>query len=377
MQFIDTVVLDGVRKTRDGYLVASAKTARTGIQIYSGRDIDPDNKHGLRDRAEVRVYRSPDEVFHKDAMASMAHRPVTVDHPAEMVDATNWRKHSVGITGDEVARDGDFVRVPLTLMDQQAIDAYEAGKRELSWGYTCDIDFTDGVTPEGEAFDAAQRTIRANHLATCRNARGGPDLRLGDQTPKETPMATKTITFDGVPIEVTDAGEAAIVKLQGQLATLATAKDEADKSVAELTTAGATKDAEITTLKKAVEDAKVTPAQMRDAAKAYARTLTDAKLLAPAVTLGDELDEAAIKRAVVSSKLGDAAKGWTDAQVDVSFNTLAAGLTDEQRQASPDPLRDAIAQGGGNLQDGDKAVNDARAAMLADLHAGKAGAAAA
>lgn len=31
MQFTDAVVLDGSRRTRDGYLVADAKVSRTGM----------------------------------------------------------------------------------------------------------------------------------------------------------------------------------------------------------------------------------------------------------------------------------------------------------------------------------------------------------
>src|SRR5690606_31354603 len=113
MQLFDTVTLDGLRRTQDGYLVADAKVARTGIQIYTGREVDPENKHGLRDKATVRVYRPEEEVFAQDAMHSFAYRPVTDDHPTEMVTADNWKALAVGQTGGEVARDGEFVRVPL------------------------------------------------------------------------------------------------------------------------------------------------------------------------------------------------------------------------------------------------------------------------
>ena len=53
----DSVTVSGVRRTEDGYLVAEARVARTGIQDYLGTEIDPDNEHGLRDKPIVRVYR--------------------------------------------------------------------------------------------------------------------------------------------------------------------------------------------------------------------------------------------------------------------------------------------------------------------------------
>ena len=138
MQFTDSVSIGAPRITRDGYMVVDAAIARTGIQLYRGDEM------GRPDLDVVRVYRAPEEVFSHDAMGSFAHRPVTDDHPAELVSAGNWKRHTVGMTGDSVARDGDHIRVPFTLMDKAAIDTVQAGKRELSCGYTCTIDWRPG-----------------------------------------------------------------------------------------------------------------------------------------------------------------------------------------------------------------------------------------
>src|SRR5690606_18814074 len=133
-----------------------ARVARTGIQLYTGAEIDPGNEHGLRDRAAVRVYRPADEVFSREAITSYAHRPITNDHPSGAVDATNWRQLAVGMTGGEVVRDGEFVRVPLVLMDAAAIDAVKNGKNQLSMGYSVQLSFDSGTTPEGEQYDVKQ-----------------------------------------------------------------------------------------------------------------------------------------------------------------------------------------------------------------------------
>ena len=220
----DAAVLDGVRKTRDGYLVATAKTARTGIQTYAAVEL------GLTDRKPdemIRVYRPESEVFDTAAMASMGHRPIVVDHPETSVTAKNWKRLSGGMTGGSIARDGDFVTIDLVLMDQQAIDAWQAGKRELSWGYTSDVQLGDGVSPKGEAYDAVMSNIRCNHLALCREARGGPELRLGDQVEQDRLASL----MDGAEL-------GALV--QERIETLASAKmllprlDATGKSVAEI-----------------------------------------------------------------------------------------------------------------------------------------------
>ena len=175
-QLHDAFVIDGVRKTEDGYLAAFAKVARTGIQIYRGSEL------GRPDLDKVRVYRPPEEVFHADALKSFAHRPVTMRHPPVPVTAKNWKKFAGGQTGDEVVRDGEFVRVPLVMMDSAMIDAYERdGIKELSMGYSTDIQWRTGVTDAGEEYDAVQTDIRANHLALVPVARGGDQLRLGDE----------------------------------------------------------------------------------------------------------------------------------------------------------------------------------------------------
>ncbi|HCF0513999.1 TPA: DUF2213 domain-containing protein, partial [Pseudomonas aeruginosa] len=169
----DSVSVSGVRRTADGYLVADARVARTGIQEYLGSEV------GKPDIPIVRVYRPPESVFAEDAMRSYAYRPMTNGHHGE-VTAENWKKLAIGQTGSEVLRDGDFVRVPLVLMDADAIRDYEAGKRELSMGLEAEVIFEDGVTPTGETYDARLGPMRMNHLALVDHARGGEQLRIGD-----------------------------------------------------------------------------------------------------------------------------------------------------------------------------------------------------
>ena len=170
----DRVTVGKWRRTTDGFLVTNARVARSGIQVYAGAEV------GRPEMDEVRVYRPELEVFSGPTLRSFAHRPVTNNHPDVPVTSDNWRKYAVGQTGDEVMRDGQFVRVPMVLMDAEVIRAVEDGKRELSQGYTCDLKWGPGTTDDGQPYDAVQTQIRGNHTAIVKAARGGSSLRLGD-----------------------------------------------------------------------------------------------------------------------------------------------------------------------------------------------------
>lgn len=356
MEMRDRAAIDGTSITRDGYLVASVKAARTGIQQYLGSEV------GRPDLATVKVYRPVEQVFQKDTLASFTSIPVTVNHPPVMVDASNWRDFAVGNTDSEVARDGETMRIPLIVKDASAIMKIQDGQRELSCGYTCDLDWTAGKTADGLSYDAIQTNIRGNHLAIVDRARGGPELKIGDHEMPEVKLTT--IVRDGVPVDVNDAAKIVIDGLDAKLRVANESVATRDTSIAALTTDKATLTAEVATLKKAVTDAALTPAKLRDAAAAYAKTVALAKALAPTIVIGDAMGEPEIKKAVVSAKLGDVAKDWNDAQVATSFATLASGVS------VADTGLHTLAGDVSNIQTaplGDKGVNDARAEMIKNL----------
>lgn len=380
MQFTDAVTVAGTRRRDDGSLLADARIARTGVQAYLGSEV------GKPDMAMVRVYRPGAEVFSDDTLKSAAHRPVTNEHPAELVTADNWKQNAVGQTGDEITGEGIFIRVPLMVSDGATIADIENGKRELSAGYTCDLDFTAGMTPAGEAYDAIQKNIRINHVAIVQRGRAGSQVRIGDGAiswgaspviaDKETSMTTtlKTVTVDGIPVEVTDQGATVIATLQKRLEDATAASTKVLANHAEALKAKdaelAKKDAEIDGLKAKIVDA----AALDKLVASRAALVTVAKAIAKDVKT-DGLTDAAIRRAVVTAKLGDAAvKDKPDAYVDARFEILA----EDAAKASPDAFRDALANGGGvNVTDADlKPVQDAYAKMVEDMKSGTVKAAA-
>lgn len=351
MMLNDAVDVSKPRLTRDGYLAAEAHVARTGIQVYLagelGMDGDPNR--------QIRVYRPPEEVFAADAMASYAFRPVTVDHPPQMVDAKNWKEFARGQTGSDVLRDGEFVRVPLVLMDETAIKDWEAGKRELSMGYEMDLEVKDGTTPEGEQYDAVQRNLRMNHLALVARARGGSQLKLGDNTlPTEEPAMPEvkltTVTVDGLSVETTDAGAQAISKLSKDLTK---ANDDLDKAKSTHQTEIAAKDAELA--KRDAEIDKLKGSQISDAdldrmVKERGDLIATAKSIADKDYTGQSAED--IRKTAVTAVLGaDAVDGKSAEYIEARFDILA-------EDASQDPVRRAIKGGTQHQSKGADAAYD-------------------
>lgn len=356
--FFDRATIKGeARITRDGYLVAEALVARANnVQTYTAGEL------GLSDRAAsdvIRVFRSEAEVFATDAVQSAAHRPITVDHPASNVTAENWRRLGVGDIGGEVMRDGEFIRVPIKIMDAQAVEAARTTHQEFSLGYSADLDMTPGKFGDQE-FDASMKNIRVNHLALCGTARGGPELRIVDErTPLRDQEKTMKIKIGDAEVDLSD-GAAVALAVGGLNAKLTDAETAVGKLTADLATANTTvqtRDGEIVAINSKLKDAEVTPAKLQEMAAARAKVVDAAKKIAPAITIGDADTDAQIRRAAVAAKLGDAAKDMTDAAIDGAFVALVP-VGDSQTN---DPLRHLSAT------DADKSVTDARAAMVADM----------
>ncbi|WFU07654.1 DUF2213 domain-containing protein [Rhizobium sp. CB3090] len=361
MNFTDIVTVAGTRRTGDGYLVADARIARTGIQNYLGAEV------GRPEMRTVRVYRPGAEVFSEDTLKSAAHRPVTNEHPPEMVTSANWKTYSVGQTGDEIAGEGIFIRVPLMVSDEAAIQDIESGKQELSAGYVCDLDFTAGVTPAGEAYDAVQKNIRINHIAIVRRGRAGSKVRIGDVAApwgcaplaaprpnsdhhlnKEGMMSTKTITVDGVRIEVNDQAAELIATLQQRLGDADIAYQKAI----------AVRDAELDVVKAGL----LSDAEIERRAEARADLIGLAKAIVGNVKTAG-LTDTAIRKAVVLAKVGESAvEGRSDAYIDARFDMLAEAIRE-----TTDLFAAAVKDGITTEQASMSAAFTAYAAMVRDL----------
>ncbi len=375
MQFTDAVTVSGTRRTADGYLIAEAKSVRTGIQLYSGDEV------GKPEMQVVRVYRPADQVFADASLQSFTHAPITMGHPSEPVTSSNWKDLAVGEVSTAAKKDGEWVWLPLILKDGAAISGVEQDKRELSAGYTCELVWGDGVTPDGQEFNATQTNIKINHLAIVDRARAGSQARIGDgaswgaspftsdhNPKKETIMTLKTVTVDGIPVEVTDQGAVVIATLQKRLddanAKMSTADAAHLAAIAAKDAELAKKDAELDATKGKV----LSDADLDKRVQDRADLIAVAKAIAKDVKT-EGLSDAAIRKAVVVAKIGDAAiAGKSEAYIDARFDHLV----EDAAKGAPDPFAAVVKDGLNSNNDADKVVTDAYSQMVKDLKSGTA-----
>ncbi|WP_442596319.1 DUF2213 domain-containing protein [Parapusillimonas sp. JC17] len=367
IKITDSVALGDSTITDAGYLEAAARTARTGVQQYLGAEL------GRPDLGVVNVYRDEAEVFAKRSLDTFSKLPITNDHPATEVNASNWRDLAVGTTGDEVLRDGEYLKIGLKITDADAVQAVRDGKRELSVGYAAEIVWQDGVATDGTPYQAVQRNIVANHIAIVARGRAGHQARIGDSwgaapvqdfqpgpAPKPAEGGHMTDQLKTVVL-----GDKAVQVAVTDVAAIEQFKTDAAKALADANTAHAAaiaaKDEQIGKLKADLQTA-------QDAAKIDVdKLVADRAALVEAVKAIDaKIDvagksDADLRKAAVSAKLGDEmVKDASEAEITGMFKAIA-------KDAKPaNPVADAISRG---IQSTDtNVVNDAQAGYVARLN---------
>lgn len=107
--------------TDQGFMKVDAFVTRAGVFDYPG------SNGGVS-----RELRTPEEVFNSDSLSTLKNIPITflnpegkLKHPSEKVDSQNFKKYTVGVTGEDVKRvdqDGvSFVSVNMTIMDEDVV----------------------------------------------------------------------------------------------------------------------------------------------------------------------------------------------------------------------------------------------------------------
>ncbi len=163
--------------TPEGFLFCEGvRIARTGPMIYRADEV-PDIAPG--GPGMITVERDADVLFDESAMASFNGKPVTNDHPPSFVLPGTWKAYSVGTVLNPRRGEGveaDYLIADLLITDQQAIDDVQAGKREVSCGYSAD---REQVKPGL----GRQTKIVGNHVALVQRGRAGPACAIQDSDP--------------------------------------------------------------------------------------------------------------------------------------------------------------------------------------------------
>lgn len=302
VQRFDIHRMDQIKRTPEGFLQTSVRATRTGVFVYKGADGKP-----------FRELRLPEEVFKTDSMNSLKMKPVTNDHPFELVNVDNIKEHQVGYTGDNVSQNDSFLDIGnVVINDKVTIEDVEKGKQEVSCGYSLDLEFMPGFWDgsainqdgRGEPFDAIQRNIIYNHVAVVDRGRAGSSVRLRLDSEhnlvKEEEAEMPKIKIDGKDFEcsqeLADAFDAQVKKVSKDRADSDAAVKEAMKQSKEARDTTEAKDSEIETLKGklAAMDAELKDA--KDPEKESARVRERMNLVSTATAVLDAKDEKEIKR---------------------------------------------------------------------------------
>ena len=163
---IDRIKLGKVTKTAEGYLKGNAIVTRTGVFKY--QNLDGTTRYELR---------HPEDVLIPESLETLKSLPITHDHPTSLVTAENASHLSVGMTGETIKVEDEYVGVSLNITHKDAIAAINNGKQELSAGYRVDL-IPEVGQYNGEHYTHRQTNINYNHLAIVDKARAGAMARL-------------------------------------------------------------------------------------------------------------------------------------------------------------------------------------------------------
>ena len=327
--------------TAEGFLRGRAIVTSIGVFTYARKD-----------GTVQRELRLPEEVFSPRTLDSMKLKPVTLNHPAELVTQDNAKELQVGSLGDnpswtkewehrnwEEVTDGINCAIDMIITRKDAVNAVLNGKQALSMGYTCDLEAAEpGATWCGVEYDFIQRNIRYNHCAIVDSARAGDNAKielrvdsedavLEDMVTKSdggTKMELKKINLDGIDyqaeesvIKALNAANARADKAEKERDDACGEKKTMDKKVADMekkvtefekriSELEAERDSakeKADSLEKELEEAKTDsadPKRLDEAVKAKMELLHNAERAN--VEVKEDMNDVDIKKAIVASQ---------------------------------------------------------------------------
>jgi len=312
--------------TAEGFLKVPARISRAGIQEYRAGEM------GVTDRNPddiVKIFRPENEVFSNSSMTSFSSKPVTDNHPPELITSKNSKLYSVGMSDAAVVRDGDYVKTTLNIIDKDAITSIESGKVEISNGYTTDIDWTPGTTAEGVQYDGIQKNIKGNHIAIVSSGRAGSSCRLADNSLKKTGGTMIKIMIDEVDFEMSEQLAQAVAKLQSKLSDAKLKLSDAELKLK--------KDTDLFNAKLDDVNSKIlTNDAIHQLVVSRAKLINDVKKVNPDVIIDNKNDIELIKEVVAlkcpSVVIDSVSDDYVKARFDMLVETIDSKESNSQQQ---------------------------------------------
>lgn len=162
--------------TPEGFLIChNVPIARTGWYEYLGKELGIENKSD----EIIHVYRSTEEVFNKRAIASFEGKPITDEHPPDLLTSENAQRYAKGTMQNirQSKEEVDLLLADLVIYDKRLIEDIQDGKREVSCGYDC-------VYRENGNETYSQTEICGNHVAVVEAGRAGNRVAIKDSSEK-------------------------------------------------------------------------------------------------------------------------------------------------------------------------------------------------
>ena len=158
----------------EGFLYCyDVPVARTGDQVYKASEVPVEpNNQGL-----VTIKRDEKEVFNENTIKSFEGKPVTIDHPDDMVTPENWKDLAHGFVQNVrrgVREQADLLLGDIVITTKQAIELVKNGLRQVSCGYDAEYD-------QIEKGLGRQKDIIGNHIALVMRGRAGARCAIGDK----------------------------------------------------------------------------------------------------------------------------------------------------------------------------------------------------
>lgn len=188
--FYGSRISENMTKTPEGFLIChNVPIARTGWYEYLAEEI------GVQGNGIVKVYRNPQEVFSKKAIASFEGKIVTDNHPPELLTPENADFYTKGAVQNvrQGVTEQDLLLADLIVYNQRLIDEIEKeGKREVSCGYEYNlVSNGDGTY--------SQTNIVGNHVAVVESGRAGDRVAIMDSKITEVEGERKRMSKVKIP----------------------------------------------------------------------------------------------------------------------------------------------------------------------------------
>lgn len=323
-------------RTSEGFLRGRAIVTSIGVFTYKRAD-----------GTVQRELRLPEEVFSLKTLNSMKLKPVTLNHPTELVTSDNADKLQVGSLGDnpswtkewehrnwEEVTDGINCAIDMIITRKDAIDAILNGKQALSMGYTCDLEIAEpGATWCGIEYDFIQRNIRYNHCAIVDSARAGDNAKIelradsDDAVLEDIVIKTdggtnmlKKINLDGIDYE---AEESVIKALNAEKARADKAENDACETKKSLDKKVADFEKKVTEFEKRISELEAEKDTAKEKADSAERELEELK-----------------KTSMDSKKMDE----MVNAKIDLLHNAEKAGVEVKSDMADSDIKKAVIAK---------------------------------